>query len=176
MLTDDLKEIRENALMSIADYNARLGNLAKEKRELKPSSQQEKLECEIMVEEAKYRGAMLDEYCKLVSNKENGLDINIGYRLVYNKMQEELNSIADSLFQSFARLKNLYEYLEIIAPVSETGLEYFKGKFNEEYKFNTDMWKKTYELRLLVEKLDAEVNQSSENNSSCEDEDCCFNH
>ena len=169
MAVEDLN--RQGALNRINEYGKKLGDLAKEKKKLDPLPQQQMQVFQIMVEEVKYMGALLDQYCILVMNKEDLLEIDAGHRLVYKAMEEEINPIANSIFLSYEKLKQLYACLETVAPVSETGLEYFAGKFKEEYNLSLDVWKKTYELRLLIERLDAEVNKSNEQTYDDYDDD-----
>ena len=168
----DLKELRKDALLKIDCLNEKLENLTEEKQSLTVHNLKEKLMLlQIEVEEAKIRGSILDEYYRLVSNRDSGLDNNVGYRILYNKMQGEIKTLADDFFQSFSKLKHIYECLEVVSPVSKTGVEYFDEKFNEEYDLNTKLWANVQSLCSQIKSLDEEVDSLTNNSVSCEEYD-----
>ena len=118
---------------------------------------------QIKVEEAKVRGCILDQHQRLVENKGTDADANVAYKVIFNVMHGEIKEYADSMFQSFSKLKYIYDCLERVASVSKTGVEYFESKFNAEYSENTKMWNNVQELCSQIKCLDKEVNgQQSE--------------
>ena len=177
MLEKDLKEVRIDALSKIESYSKKLEDLTKEKEATKAHNLQEKLMLlQIKVEEAKLRGSILDQHQRLAPNRESDNDISIAYNLLYSTIHGEIDSYADTLFQSFCKLKYIYECLECVEPESRVGID-FEGKFNEEYDANTKLWNEVQELCSQIKRLDKEVHGSEYENEEYtyeEDDDYDF--
>ena len=156
------KENREEALQNIENLTAELKDLIKTMQTVSRSKLEERLpDAERKIEECRLRYAILEEYYRILYNRDiNNLKDYNAFTITYNALEREIQECAEASFQSYSKLKNIYEYLTEVAGKTKTGFDYFEGKFKEEYQENTRLWTESQFLKYYIENLNKESNQA----------------
>lgn len=156
------KEKRKEALQNIENLTTELKILISQIQTVSRSKLEERLpDAERKVEECRLRFAIIEEYCRVLYNRDiNNVKAYNAFNITYNKLEREIKECAEAIYQSCEKLKYFYSCLETVAGKTKTGFDYFEGKFKEEYKENTRMWTESQELKYYIENLNKEANDA----------------
>ena len=156
------KENRKEALQNIESLTTELKMLISQIQTVSRSKLEERLpDAERKVEECRLRYAILEEYYKILYNRDiNNVKDYQAFTITYNALEREIQECAEAIFQSNAKLKYFYDALTTVAGKTKTGFDYFEGKFKEEYQENTRIWTESQSLKYYIENLNKESNNA----------------